>query len=613
MSKKREDDGIVTTVKRSFGILDKSEKIRVYFVVLIQITLGFLDLVGVALVGLIGSLAVNGIQSRPPGTRITKVLDFMGLQNVSFQSQVAILGILAATTLVSRTLISMYFSKRILHFLAKRAAFTSNKLVSLILKSPILTIQNKSKQETLYAVTDGVNLMMISIVGTVIGVTSDMFLLIILSLGLFAVNPPIAMATLGTFTTVGMLLYYRVNKRVNKLGNENARLTVLSSEKIFEALSNYRELYVRNRRNYYIDIINDSRQEMAWNSAELSFIPNLGKYLIETTMVVGAILICAYQFYFADAVQAVSILSIFLAAGSRIAPAILRVQSGAIAIKGGYGGAKRTLDLIDELQVTRFEEIKIIETNEIDRDFFNGVIEFQNVDFAFPGSSINVLDGVSFKIEPGETVAIVGPSGAGKSTLVDVMLGLYSPIFGNVSISGHEPEKAIEKWPGYLSYVPQEVFLINGSIRENIAIGFPLDEIDDARILECLSISQLDEYVAKLEKGINTIVGEYGIRMSGGQTQRIGIARALYTDPKLLVMDEATSALDGKTELDVSNAIFLLQGKMTIVLIAHRLSTVRSANKVIYIDRGKILALGTFNEVKREIPEFAQQAALLGL
>ena len=138
-----------------------------------------------------------------------------------------------------------------------------------------------------------------------------------------------------------------MNKRVNQLGNENARLTVFSSEKIFEALSNYRELYVRNRREHYIDIVNSSRRDIAWNSAELSFIPNLGKYLIEITMVVGAIFICAFQFYFADATHAVSILSIFLAAGSRIAPAILRVQSGAIAIKGGYGAAKRTLDLID--------------------------------------------------------------------------------------------------------------------------------------------------------------------------------------------------------------------------------------------------------------------------
>jgi len=607
------NEGIFRTISRSFGILNKIEKIKIYFVILIQITLGFLDLLGVALIGLIGSMAVNGIQSRPPGTRISKILDFIGLENLSFQNQVATLGVLAATVLVSRTLVSMYFTKRILHFLAKRAAFTSNKLVTLVLNSPILTIQKRSRQETLYATTEGVNMVLISVIGTVIGVVSDIFLLILLSVGLFLVNPPIAIATFGIFTTVGMMLYFRVNKRVNRLGNENAELTILSNEKIFEALTNYRELYVRDRRNHYTESINNFRQSMAWNSAELSFIPNLGKYLIETTMVVGAIVICAFQFHFSDATHAVSILSIFLAAGTRIAPAILRVQSGAIAIKGGYGGAKITLDLIAELEELKAtDNMREILSGSIESNF-RGVIDFRGVDFIFPDSSKAILNKINFRIDEGETVAIVGPSGAGKSTLIDVMLGLYSPNSGSIRISGHEPQVTIKKWPGSIAYVPQEVFLTNATIRENIAIGYSHGEIDNDRILKALSIAQLDEYVFDLADGVDTLIGEHGIRMSGGQTQRIGIARALYTDPKVLVMDEATSSLDGKTELDLSNALLSLKGKITVVLIAHRLSTVRAADKVVYLDQGKILSSGTFDEVKAEIPEFALQAKLLGL
>ena len=210
-------------------------------------------------------------------------------------------------------------------------------------------------------------------------------------------------------------------------------------------------------------------------------------------------------------------------------------------------------------------------------------------------------------------MAIVGPSGAGKSTLIDVMLGLYSPNSGSIRISGHEPQVAIKKWPGSIAYVPQDVFLTNATIRENIAIGYSHGEIDNDRILKALSIAQLDEYVFDLADGVDTLIGEHGIRMSGGQTQRIGIARALYTDPKVLVMDEATSSLDGKNELDLSNALLSLKGKITVVLIAHRLSTVRAADKVVYLDQGKILSSGTFDEVKAEIPEFAHQAKLLGL
>lgn len=604
---------IKETVVESFKTLTQKERRRVMVVAVIQIGLGFLDLIGVAIIGVIGSLAVNGIQSRAPGTRIAQILDFLHLGNFTFQTQVAILGIGAAVVLVSRTLISMYFSKRIFHFLARRAAVTSNKLVSSLMNSKLKTIQVRSKQETIYAVTEGVNMMMLNIVGTVIGVTSDIFLLIILSVGLFVVNPFIAIATFLTFGIVGLLLYFAVNKRVNQLGNSNAELTVFSFEKISEALTNYKELYIRDKRNFYSEIINESRQKIAWNSAELSFIPNLGKYMIETTMVVGAIVICGFQFYFADATHAVSILSVFLAAGSRIAPAILRVQSGAISIKGSYGGASRTIALMKELDKESVDvSTELIEKTRSTADF-HGTAAIKNMNFSYSDSDKLVLQDVSLEINEGETLAIVGPSGAGKSTLVDLLLGLYTPNSGSIEVSGVAPQLAIKAWPGAVAYVPQNVSLITGSIAENIALGFSKDEVDLIRVRECLEIAQLTEYVDSLENGVETQVGESALRMSGGQLQRLGIARAIYTKPKMLVLDEATSALDGKTELDVSEAILSLRGKITIALIAHRLSTVLKADRIVYLENGKILGVGNFEEVKAEIPEFANQAKLMGL
>lgn len=604
---------IKETVIQSFRILTPKERSRVGFVALIQIGLGFLDLLGVALIGVIGSLAVNGIQSRTPGTRITAILNNLGLGGLSFQNQVALLGIGAAIVLVSRTLISMYFSKRILHFLARRAAVTSNKLVAKLLNSQLQTIHSRSKQETIYATTEGVNMMMLNIVGTVVGVASDLFLLIILSLGLFLVNPFIAIATFATFGAVGLLLYFAVNKRVNRLGNENAQLAVFSYEKISEALTNYKELYIRDKRDYYSKIINDSRQSIAWNSAELSFIPNLGKYLIETTMVIGAIIICAFQFYFADATHAVSILSVFLAAGSRIAPAILRVQSGAIAIKGSYGGASKTLALMKELD-EEFEEVDQAEIEKLRHTIeFDGGAEISNLTFSYPDSGKTVLSNVNLKVVTGEILAIVGPSGAGKSTLVDLLLGLYKPVSGNISLGGVDPKLAIKAWPGSVAYVPQSVALINGTIAENVALGFSRDEIDMSKVQECLEIAQLGAYVSSLSDGALTNVGESAVRMSGGQLQRLGIARAIYTKPKLLVLDEATSSLDGRTESEVSDAILALRGKITIVLIAHRLSTVLKADRLVYLKDGKILSIGTFEQVRLSIPEFAEQASLSGL
>jgi ABC-type multidrug transport system fused ATPase/permease subunit len=330
-------------------------------------------------------------------------------------------------------------------------------------------------------------------------------------------------------------------------------------------------------------------------------------------MVIGAIIICAFQFYFTDATHAVSILSVFLAAGSRIAPAILRVQSGAIAIKGSYGGASKTLALMKELD-DKIEEVDPEEIYKIrNLSDFDGSAEISKLTFAYSDSGKNVLSNIDLNIRTGEILAIVGPSGAGKSTLVDLLLGLYRPISGEIKLGGVDPRLAIKAWPGLVSYVPQSVSLINGTIAENVALGFSNEEIDFAKVRECLETAQLGSYMATLPNGVDTSVGESAVRMSGGQLQRLGIARAIYTQPKLLVLDEATSSLDGRTESEVSDAILALRGKITIVLIAHRLSTVLKADKLVYLQDGKILSIGTFDQVRQAIPEFAEQASLSGL
>ena len=194
-----------------------------------------------------------------------------------------------------------------------------------------------------------------------------------------------------------------------------------------------------------------------------------------------------------------------------------------------------------------------------------------------------------------------------------MLLGILNPDDGVVEISGLDPKHSIDKWPGAISYVPQNVTISNLSLRENVALGYPDLEVHDKYIWDALRIAHLDEYVSKLPDGINSLVGERGAQISGGQRQRLGIARALFTKPKLLILDEATSALDGKTEADISNSILELRGDVTVVMIAHRLSTVRNADKVIYMSEGKILATGTFDEVRNQIPDFNEQAELMGL
>ena len=207
----------------------------------------------------------------------------------------------------------------------------------------------------------------------------------------------------------------------------------------------------------------------------------------------------------------------------------------------------------------------------------------------------------------------MGPSGAGKTSLVDAILGVLPSSNSSVIISGMTPLEAVTHWSGAIAYVPQDVLISDGSIRQNVSIGFPDSEATDDLVWEAIEMAQLKVFVQSLPNQLDSQVGERGTRISGGQKQRLGIARAMFTKPKLLVLDEATSSLDGQTESDIADAIQALKGIVTVVMIAHRLSTVRDADKVIYLDHGKILSIGSFQEVRTEVPEFDRQAQLMGL
>jgi ABC-type multidrug transport system fused ATPase/permease subunit len=599
-------------LRRCFQVLTREERMKVFRVAIAQIALGLLDLAAITAIGVLGALGVTGIQSREPGDRVSRALELFGIADFRFQTQMAIIGSAAALILVFRTLVSMALTRKILHFLSHRAANLSTRLVANLLRRNILEIQQKGTQETLYALTSGVNILYLNIVGTVVGLTADVFLAILLSLGLFVVDPIMSIGSFLLFAGVGFVLYAFVQKRAAQLGTENAQLAIQSSELIMEVMGSYRELFVRNRRGYYSKRIGRTREILSSNSAEIAFMPNVGKYFIEIAMVVGAILISAIQFLAQDATHAISTLTVFLAAASRIAPAVLRIQTGAVTLKSNMGAVGPTLDLIQLVGTQSIEEIDLIHLNT-NHAGFTASLKVENLEFKYPGNQKPTLQEISLQVPAGSFVAVVGPSGAGKTTLIDLILGILIPTNGRIEISGVSPDDAIKTWPGALSYVPQEINYSNSTIFENVGFGYDRSEIDTELVEQALELAQLSNLVKSLPDGIQSRIGENATKLSGGQRQRLGIARALYTKPKLLVLDEATSSLDGQTELDISDAIFNLKGQVTVVTIAHRLSTVRNADIVIYLENGKILAQGTFNEVRGIVPNFDAQAKLMGL
>ena len=601
-----------STLGRSLELLTKIEKQKVIGVIAIQIILGLLDLVAIAIVGVLSALAVTGVQSRGPGNRVSSVLQFIGIDNLEFRTQVAVLGIGAAVILISRTVFSVYFSRKILYFLSFKASALSSRLFSRTMQEPLLSIRSKSSQGLLFALTTGVTTVTMGILGTAAILIADFSLLLIMAIGLFALDPILATSTLLVFGIISWILFKLLNTRAQILGEKDAILSVEGNSKILEALSSYREVVVSHRRSNYSIEVSRTRYELAETVAELSFMPNISKYVIESAVVFGALAVAGVQFVLKDAANAVATLAVFLAAGARIAPAVMRIQQGAVSMKGSIGAATPTLNLIDELNKVSdlpHKEQRLI----VDHDGFIPEVIIENVSLTYPSSVKPSLNKVSIKIRPGTFVALVGSSGAGKTSLVDVLLGILNPTSGVIKLSNMSPLDAFTKWPGAVSYLPQDIEIINGSIKDNLCLGLDPKLIDEELFWEAIDAAQLRTLVESLPQGLDAQMGERGMKISGGQRQRLGIARALLSKPSLIILDEATSALDGETEFKVTESLLALKGKVTIVMIAHRLSTIREADQIFYLENGEIMASGNFEELKKSHPHFAEQAQLMGL
>lgn len=599
-------------LNRAFALLNRKDRRRLIAVTCLQVIFGILDLLGVAAIGVVTALAFRGIKSQGPGDKVESVLKLTKLSNFEFQQQVVLLSIFAVLIFTAKTIFSVVFLRKTLFYLSRKSSEISSDLSAKLLNRELTYLKSAPVQERLFSLTTGVSNITVGVLTNIVLIVSDLSLLVVLLLGLFLVDPIICLSTLTVFSSIGFMLYFLLHTRATKNGKLLAKETIRSNQSIVEALLSFREIFVKGSREFYAKRIQIQRHELAKYDAELKFLPSISKYTTELAVVVGITGIAALQFARYDTNHAVAVLSVFVAASTRIAPAVMRLQQSAITVKAYLGSGKPTLDLADELRETPALEFKL-NSISLTHSNFNAQVCFDSVTFSYDTESNETIRDISIQVPDGTMTAIVGPSGGGKSTLVDLILGILIPQKGSVLLGGITPREAIKEWPGAIGYVPQEVFISNGTIRENICLGFDPKTVDEKLIWDALEAADLAEFVSSVDGQLEFVVGDNGGSLSGGQRQRIGIARSLLTKPSLVILDEATSALDSATENRISESIMKLRGNCTVIVVAHRLSTIRNSDQVIYVENGAVVATGTFDEVKSKSPKFEEQAEFMGL
>ena len=441
-------------------------------------------------------------------------------------------------------------------------------------------------------------------------VPSSIFTFILVLGVLLVVDPMISIIALVYLSLIALIVHQFVTKRALEAAQVNLEFSYRVAILMTEMMEALKELSLRNRLSDVAELVTGNRQRSVRARANGSILGIIPGFVFEAALIGGIILVGGASFFQGGLTAALTSVALFATAGFRLIPAINGIQGGIVQAVASIPSAT---DVIGDL-IASENDMKASTTPADTAELAERPREMrlENVRFRYPNASEDVIRGMSVDIPLGSSLGIVGPSGAGKSTLIDLLLGLSVPSSGEILIDGHPLKAVLRQWRGRVGYVPQRVALFDGTIAQNVALTWS-DEIDRERVERALERAQLGTLVASRERGIDERIGERGVSLSGGQQQRLGIARALYTDPLVLVLDEATSSLDTKTEDEVTKSIKSLQGEVTLISVAHRLSTIKDYDRICYVDEGVIVSQGTFVEVASALPSFAEQVLLAGL
>lgn len=489
-------------------------------------------------------------------------------------------------------LICLYYAQSA--FIAINEAKLAERLLTYYLRGAYVLHLSRNSADLIRNVTGSVATIFSAVMASYINLAAELVVIVAVGSVLISVEPAFTVGSIVVLgsAVAGFLWFSRTH--VKRWGRQEQIYQGAIIKALQQGFHSIKEVKILGCEEAIRESFAAPRMSLARTRIKFAVMTQAPRLWTET-VVISAILISILGVLFSGGKvdEIVSILALFAAATFRLLPSMNRIILAMNAIKGGTHGIK----LVYDDTVAFSEKPDIVSAGDCDALTFEKEISLNDVSFRYSSDDPYVLHDVDFKIRPGESIGIVGPSGAGKTTLVDILAGLLPPTSGSVCTDGYDIYNAVGQWRRKLGYVPQSIYLTDDTLRRNIAFGQHDAEIDDGRLFNAIRLAQLDGIVSSLNQGLDTMLGDRGTRLSGGQRQRVGIARALYNDPAVLIFDEATSALDSETEHEITNAINMLKGRKTLIVIAHRLSTVRECDRLIYLKNGEVDDVGTFGEL----------------
>jgi ABC-type multidrug transport system fused ATPase/permease subunit len=576
-----------TTVGKIWGLLTPPErKSTVILLILTFIGMG-LEILGVGLV--IPALALlTQVDYATKFPAIRPILQTLGDPSQNFLVIGSMLALVAIYTIKAMFLtILAWYQARLAY--GMRAAW-SQRLFSVYLRQPYTFHLQRNSAQLIHNTVNQVDQFTIAILIPGMTLLSESLVFLGLSVMLIIVEP---LGTVIVVTVLGVAgwSFHRVTREpMARWGKASQLHEGLRFHHLAQGLGSAKDVKLLGRESEFLEQFHTHNVQNARAARLQSTLQQLPRIWLELLAVGGLAALVLTMLAQGLALAAIlPTLGMFAVAAFRLLPSVNYIL-GTIQL---FKYAKPVIDNVHaELSLPTPEA----DTRMSQQPPFEHTLELHHVAYAYPGAADRALNNITLTIQRGESVGFVGSSGAGKSTLVDILLGLLTPVAGVVRVDGHDIQSSLRHWQDQIGYVPQAIFLTDDTLRRNVAFGLPNAQIDEAAVQRAIRAAQLEEFVNGLPAGLDTVVGERGVRLSGGQRQRIGIARALYHDPAVLVLDEATNALDTATERGVMEAVRALQGTKTVIIVAHRLSTVQYCSRLYRLEKGQMAEQGSYSE-----------------